>query len=374
MNYIQEKNETDWINTIFLLSTPVLTVVFIYLYVKIDGFNPSIFIPFFIMYLCTGLSVTAGYHRLFSHRSYKAHPFVKAFFLIFGAATFQNSALKWCTDHRRHHLECDTEEDPYNINKGFFWAHFGWLLVKEKEKYKNKFAPDLLNDPLVLFQHKFYLPISIIIGFGLPMLIGYFMGSVLGGLAIVALFRIVFVHHMTFFINSLCHVLGSQPYSDLNTAKDSPIMALVTYGEGYHNFHHHFQTDYRNGIRFFDFDPTKWVISFMSLVGLAWDLKRTPDEDILKAKILMDGKRLDRKWSSSHEIKAKFGHLISELAANLDKIKSFKKELQADVKRKNQQRILELRKNIELAKINFKYKLKELSYLKKRLRPVQNMN
>jgi stearoyl-CoA desaturase (delta-9 desaturase) len=332
---MQEKNQTDWINAAFLLGTPILTVLFVFLYLKIDGFNPNILIPTVILYLITGLSITAGYHRLFSHRSYKANPVVRLIFLVFGAATFQNSALKWCTDHRRHHQECDT---------------------------------------LVLFQHKFYLPLSIIVGFGLPIYLGYLMGSVLGGIAIVALFRIVFVHHMTFFINSLCHMLGSQPYSDTNSAKDSPVMALFTYGEGYHNFHHHFQTDFRNGIRFFDFDPTKWTISFLSFLGLAWDLKRTPKEDIIKAKILMDGKRLDRKWASSEEIKAKFQHLILDLSNNLDKIKTFKKELRAEFKRKNQQRILEIKKNIALAKVNIKYKLKELSYLKKRFRPNPNLN
>lgn len=374
MENSQVKNQTDWVNAAFLIGTPLLTIFFVILYLKIDGFNPTILIPTLILYFITGISITAGYHRLFSHRSFKAHPIVKFIFLVFGAATFQNSALKWCTDHRRHHLECDTDEDPYSITKGFFHAHFGWLLIKEKEKYKDKFAPDLLNDPLVLLQHKFYLPLCIIVGFGLPIYLGYLMGSVLGGIAIVALFRIVFVHHMTFFINSLCHMVGTQPYSDTNTAKDSPIMALFTYGEGYHNFHHYFQTDFRNGIRFFDFDPTKWTISLLSYLGLAWDLKRTPSEDIIKAKILMDGKRLERKWANSAEVKAKFQQLIADLTSNLDKIKNFKKELRADVSRKNQARILEMKKNIELAKVNFKYKLKELSYLKKRIRLSPNLN
>lgn len=374
MENSQVKNQTDWINAIFLISTPLLTILFVILYVKIDGFNATILIPTLILYFITGISITAGYHRLFSHRSFKAHPVVKAIFLIFGAATFQNSALKWCTDHRRHHQECDTDEDPYSIKKGFFHAHFGWLLIKEQEKYKNKFAPDLLNDPLVLLQHKFYLPLCILVGFGLPIYLGYLMGSILGGIAIIALFRTVFVHHMTFFINSLCHMVGTQPYSDSNTAKDSPVMAIFTYGEGYHNFHHQFQTDFRNGIRFYDFDPTKWTISALSFLGLAWDLKTTPQEDIIKAKILMDGKRLERKYFQSQEIKKKFQSIITDLTAILDGIKTFKKELQIDTKRKNQQRILEIKKNIELAKVNFKYKLKELSYLKKRLRFSPNTN
>lgn len=360
----------DWVILTFFALTPIFTVLFLYLYLKIDGFNPYILIPTIIYYFFTGMSITTGYHRLFSHRSYKTGPVVKLFFLLFGAGAFQNSVLKWCTDHRRHHLKVDEEEDPYNINKGFFWAHMGWLFVKEEDQYKGKFAGDLENDPLIYWQHKYITSISIFMAFILPAIIGYFMGSVLGGIAIIGLLRMVFVHHVTFFINSLCHMVGYQTYTDTNTAKDSPIMALFTYGEGYHNFHHFFQTDYRNGIKWYQYDPTKWVIKTLEFFGLAWDLKLTPQEDILKAKLIMDAKRLDQKLAPSHsqELKQKIDNLLSELSAMLDSIKKTKKELKlyAETK-KNELAMFEVKRKLAEAKVNFKFKLKEYTYIKKTL-------
>ncbi|RLA63521.1 MAG: acyl-CoA desaturase [Epsilonproteobacteria bacterium] len=362
----------DWVTLPFFVITPILTVYFIYLYLKIDGFDPYILIPTFLFWLFTGMSITAGYHRLFSHRSYKTGPLVEFFFLMFGAGAFQYSVLKWCTDHRRHHLKVDHDEDPYNINKGFFWAHIGWLFIKEDEKYKDKFAVDLEKDPLIAWQHKYIIPISIFMAFILPAIIGYFMGSVLGGIAFIGLLRMLFVHHMTFFINSLCHIVGFQTYTDTNTAKDSPIMALFTYGEGYHNFHHFFQTDYRNAIRWYQYDPTKWLIKSLELFGMAWDLKLTPQEDILKAKLLMEGKRLDKKLAltNSMELKTKIDNLLSELSVILDSIKKAKKELKIfaeNKKKKNELAIFEIKRKLAEAKINFKFKLKEYSYVKKSL-------
>jgi stearoyl-CoA desaturase (delta-9 desaturase) len=360
----------DWVILTFFVLTPIFTVLFLYLYLKIDGFNPYILIPTIIYYFFTGMSITTGYHRLFSHRSYKTGPVVKLFFLLFGAGAFQNSVLKWCTDHRRHHLKVDQDEDPYNINKGFFWAHMGWLFVKEEDQYKDKFAQDLENDPLIYWQHKYITSISIFMAFILPAIIGYFMGSVLGGIAIIGLLRMVFVHHVTFFINSLCHMVGYQTYTDTNTAKDSPIMALFTYGEGYHNFHHYFQTDYRNGIKWYQYDPTKWVIKTLEFFGLAWDLKLTPQEDILKAKLIMDAKRLDQKLAPTHsqELKQKIDNLLSELSAMLDSIKKTKKELKlyAETK-KNELAMFEVKRKLAEAKVNFKFKLKEYTYIKKTL-------
>ena len=125
-------NNMDWVNTLFLTLTPILAVGLISLYVMKDGFDPMILIPTVLMYFISGLSITAGYHRLFSHKAYKANPVIKFVLLLFGAGAFQNSALKWCTDHRRHHTFCEKDEDPYNIKEGFFWAHMGWVMVKEE--------------------------------------------------------------------------------------------------------------------------------------------------------------------------------------------------------------------------------------------------
>lgn len=322
-----------WVNTLFLTLTPIVGILLLLWHIQFEGFNPDLLWGFVFFYFLCGLSITAGYHRLISHRAYKAHPMVKLFFLIFGAGAFQNSALKWCSDHRRHHSHCDQELDPYNINKGFFWAHMGWIMTDEdREKYYSRFGKELTKDKMILWQDKYYLPISILIGFGLPLAYGFYMGSPIGGLAIAGVLRIVFVHHCTFFINSLCHVLGSQTYTDTNTAKDSPIMALFSYGEGYHNFHHFFQTDFRNGVRFYDFDPTKWIILLLEKVGLAHDLIRTPDETILKAKINMDEKRALKRYAHKQKQLAQIAKARELIDNCLAKIASVKKEMKNSAK------------------------------------------
>jgi stearoyl-CoA desaturase (delta-9 desaturase) len=241
------------------------------------------------MFIASGLSITLGYHRLFSHLSFKASWPVRLLTLIFGATAMENSALEWCSDHRRHHKHTDDDEDPYNIQRGFFFAHMGWIMMRPiggESPLTN--VNDLKRDPLVRFQHKWWAAIGILVGFGLPALIGYLVEGGIGaasGLLIGGVTRLVAVHHMTFFINSLCHTLGHQPYSDRCSAKDSWIMALFTFGEGYHNFHHEFQHDYRNGVKFWQFDPTKWTIHILEKIGMASKLRRVADETILMAEI-----------------------------------------------------------------------------------------
>lgn len=288
-------NNLDWTNTLFLFLTPIATIALVSTWLMTDGFDLMILFAAIGMYFLSGLSITAGYHRLLSHRAYKANNIIKFVLLLFGAGAFQNSALKWCTDHRRHHNHCDSDKDPYNIREGFLWAHIGWVMVKEEEEYNGVYAKDLAADPLVRFQHNYYIPLAILSGFIIPTLIGAAMGSWLGGLAVIGVGRIVFVHHCTFFINSWAHMYGTQPYTDTNTALDNPILAFFSYGEGYHNFHHFFQNDYRNGVKWWQYDPTKWLINFFTFFGWTWDLKRTSEEEILKAQLNMKEKRLAQK-------------------------------------------------------------------------------
>ncbi len=283
----------DWVNTFFLILTPVFALGLSYLYFKSHGLEWTQLLMAFIFYIITGMSITGGYHRLFSHKTYQANSAVKLFYLLFGAAAFQNSALKWSADHRIHHRHVDHEEDPYNINKGFFYAHIGWIFFKEDERALEVTYPkDLTTDKLVMWQHRNYTAIAVFMGLILPAIIGHFLGSALGGLALSGVARLVIVHHCTFFINSLCHVVGTRPYSDSNTARDSAFMALFTYGEGYHNYHHFFPTDYRNGIKWYHFDPTKWMIRSFAWIGFARDLKRVPERLIEKAKNEMRLKQL----------------------------------------------------------------------------------
>jgi stearoyl-CoA desaturase (delta-9 desaturase) len=241
---------------------------------------------FWVMFLCTGFSITMGYHRLFSHLSFKAHWSVRLFTLIFGAAAFENSALMWASEHRRHHKHVDHEDDPYDISKGFFHAHIGWLLFKLKVQPPYDNVADLKKDRLVILQDRWVQLIAVIVSFVFPTLLGWMWNGAsgaLGAFLIGGVARVVFLQHCTFFINSACHTIGNRPYSSRCSARDSWLMALFTFGEGYHNYHHEFQHDYRNGVKPWQFDPTKWLIWTLSKLGLTRNLRRVPADKIESA-------------------------------------------------------------------------------------------
>ena len=274
----------NWTNILFLVGTLLVAAVGTPLYLWKFGFGLVEWLTFFVLWLTTGLSVTAGYHRLFAHKTYQASWPVRLFYLVFGAAALENSVLNWAADHRVHHDHVDEERDPYNIQKGFWWAHMFWIFV-DKEPTPRSVVRDLEEDPLVRWQDRWYVWIGIGMALGVPLLVGVLTGRVLGCLLIGGVLRIVVSHHGTFFINSLCHMIGRQPYSREHSARDSAVMAVLAFGEGYHNYHHSFPFDYRNGIRRWHFDPAKWLISALSWVGLTRNLRRAPEAAILKAKI-----------------------------------------------------------------------------------------
>lgn len=245
-----------------------------------------------VLYFLTGLGITAGYHRLLSHRAYTAHPFIKILLTMFGGMAVQGSAIWWCRNHRAHHRFVDTIKDPYNVHRGFFWAHIGWMIHTLPEETRQgvkvidaQLMSDLYSDPILRFQHKYFKVLSIFISIILPTLISGLWGDMLGGYFYACLGRIFFVHHATFFVNSLAHYYGNRTYSDLISAEDSVVTALLTLGEGHHNYHHEFSSDFRNGVQWYHYDPTKWLILLLSYLGVAWDLQKVSDEEIEKARV-----------------------------------------------------------------------------------------
>lgn len=277
----------SWVNVLFFCGVPLVALIGGGFYIYEYGVTWTAVLLFFFMLIATLMSITAGYHRLYAHRSYEAAKWLKFLFLVFGAGAFQESCLKWASDHRAHHRHVDKDQDPYNIKRGFFWAHIGWILSTEDQHAPH--SKDLLEDPLIMWQYKWWLPLSIIISFGLPTWIGALFGDALGGLIFGGFLRLTVAHHATFFINSLAHTIGSQNYSLANTAKDSWITSFFTFGEGYHNYHHWYARDYRNGIRSFDWDPGKWLIRLMSWMGQAWNLKKASEAAVIRA-------RLETQW------------------------------------------------------------------------------
>jgi len=285
------------LNTPFLIGTLVLAVVLVP--IQIVRSHALVFELAVCagMYTAIGLSIAAGYHRLFSHRAYRAHWLLRFLLLSFGAAAFQNSALRWSSDHRVHHRYVDTDQDPYTIKKGFWHAH--WIWVMESTSHPIKGVADLEADPLVRWQHRHHFLIGAVVAL-IPAAIGLATHNLYGHLVIGLLLRIVLTHHSTFLINSAAHVFGTQPYTDTNTARDNGLLAPLTFGEGYHNFHHMWPGDYRNGIRWYQWDTAKWLLVALSWVGLADKLRRIPDEVIQRAKLAMEEKRLTARLATAH--------------------------------------------------------------------------
>jgi len=294
----------------------------------------------------TNLSITMGYHRLYAHKSYEAHPLLEGLLLFISSGAFQGSALKWASDHRIHHKYEDTDRDPYSIKKGFWYAHIGWMMLNDAVSLPIN-APDLEKKKWVKFQNDNYLLCAITVGYVVPLLVGAMLGNAFLGLIIAGGIRIFLTQQSTFFVNSLSHMFGDTPYSTEKTAKDSFFVAILTHGEGYHNFHHKFQFDYRNGIEWYQWDPTKWSIQFASLIGLAQKLKTVQFSEILKAKLEVES----IKFKSSPFYIEKLEPLYTKIVEAQSRFEKLKNEYSAAKKMKILKRVDELKSELALIKI-----------------------
>ena len=222
---------------------------------------------------------------------------LKIYLAAAGAGAVEGSIRWWSRDHRAHHRYTDTEKDPYSVRKGLLYSHIGWMVMKQNPKRLGRTdITDLNEDPVVVWQHKNYLKSVTFMALVLPTLVcGLGWGDWLGGYVYAGILRIFFIQQATFCVNSLAHWLGDQPFDDRNSPRDHVITALVTLGEGYHNFHHEFPSDYRNAIQWWQYDPTKWAIWTWKQLGLAYDLKQFRQNEIEKGRLQQMQKKLDRK-------------------------------------------------------------------------------
>ncbi|MEG2807887.1 MAG: fatty acid desaturase, partial [Acinetobacter sp.] len=236
MNAPLPKAPINWIAVFALVFLPIVALIAIPLYAYHHDFSAAAWISMFVLLGVSSLGITAGYHRLWAHRAYEATLPLKIILMIMGTFAVQNSILFWASGHRTHHRHVDdVDQDPYSINKGFWYAHIGWMLrdyPSGAANYKN--APDLLKDKVVMFQDKYYVPLVIAVHAAILLPIGWAVGDVWGVLLLGGLMRLILSHHVTFFINSLCHMWGNRPYTDENTARDNFVLAVATWGEGYH--------------------------------------------------------------------------------------------------------------------------------------------
>lgn len=313
----------NWAASLMFVLTSVVAITVVPWYGITHGYHAAAWVWFTLFLGANGMAITCGYHRLFAHCTYEAHPILKVAYLVFGAMALQNSALNWAAGHRVHHRFIDDpERDPYCARRGFWFSHIGWMLRSYPSGEPDfSVVRDLQRDPMVMWQHNHYLFAALSTNFGLPLLIGYLSGDVWGVFLLAGVLRLVVSHHFTFFINSLAHMWGSQPYTDDNTARDNPVVALLTYGEGYHNFHHMFAHDYRNGLRWWQWDPSKWFISSMRMFGLTRNLKRVPWFKIQRALLDNQFQRAERKLASSPG-RAHMEHLRARIAEEYEAFSS----------------------------------------------------
>ena len=309
----------DVITMTFLILTPIIGVAGTALYTIFHGFHLWMPILCVAMYAAVGLSICAGYHRFFSHKSYEASPAVQIFYAVFGAMAAQNSILWWSSSHRIHHQYVDRDWDPYSIKRGFWWAHIVWIFYRHDAPDAASNAADLLENPIVQWQNRWYRAILVVGGFGLPTLVGAMFGDPLAGLLWGGFLRLAVIHQTTFFVNSLAHYVGKPTYNPEVSARDNWAVALLTLGEGYHSYHHRFPADFRNGVRWFHWDPAKWFIGMLGVTGLASDLRSATPPRVEQARLDAELRRMEPRLAAAQgAIADNVRRLIAEARAHID--------------------------------------------------------
>ncbi|CAG0882359.1 unnamed protein product [Darwinula stevensoni] len=257
---------------------------------------------FVALVLCSGFGITAGAHRLWAHRSYKAKWPLRLLLGFFNTIAFQNDIHEWSRDHRVHHKFSETDADPHNARRGFFFSHVGWLCVKKHQEViargKSVDCNDLLADPIVYYQRMFYLPLVLLCCFVFPTVTPvYFWGEdAWVAFCTCALARYCLVLNGTWLVNSAAHIWGPHPYDKNISAVENLSVATLAFGEGWHNYHHTFPWDYKTSeLGAYHVNFTALFIDFMAFLGLAYDLKSVPDE-VVKQRVLRTGDGSHYRW------------------------------------------------------------------------------
>lgn len=275
----------NWLVAFILIVYPIILASMAFVYLRNRQFGMFELSMLLMGHYCTNISVGVGLHRLWAHGAFKTSKWVEWFLALFTAGVLQGPALMWASDHQRHHAYTDTELDPHSPLKyksrwlGFLWSHMGWMLIRS-DFHIDTMTMRKLGKPgsPLLWQLKHYYKLAIFMNVVVPLVLGYLLTFSLQGAIAAYIFLGLgraFQQHMTFCVNSLCHYLGARKYTD-GTAGDIWWMFLLLLGENWHNFHHAFARDYRNGWKWYQFDVHKWIIYAMSKLGLAWDLIKTP--------------------------------------------------------------------------------------------------
>jgi stearoyl-CoA desaturase (delta-9 desaturase) len=245
-------------------------------------------VVFVLLYACTALSVTIGFHRLFTHRSFATTSWMRGVFAALGSVAIEGPVISWVADHRKHHAFADVEGDPHSphVDHGVGWrgalrglahAHVGWLFIHNQRGARKRYAPDLIADPVVSWVDRtfvFWAVGGLGAAFALGWLIGGTLTAALTGLLWGGAVRVLVVHHVTYSINSLCHFFGSKRFDTGDESRNLAWLSLFSFGEAWHNNHHAFPTSAAHGMRWYELDISALIIRGMERVGLAWDVVR----------------------------------------------------------------------------------------------------
>ncbi len=293
-----EHETRDRIITGALTVIPFLMLGFVIWQLAGSWLRWSDLIVFGLIYIPTGLGITVGFHRLFTHRSFKVGPRTRAVIGALGSAAIEGPLISWVADHRKHHAFSDEEGDPHSPHvghgegvmaqfKGFFHAHLGWLFIHTQRGSKQRFAPDLLKDPVASYIDRTFLlwaVAGLLAAFALGWAIGGTVMAGVTGLLWGGAVRIFVLHHVTYSINSLCHMFGKRDFETTDESRNLAWLALPTFGEAWHNSHHAFPTSAVHGMKRRQLDPSAAVIWGLEKLGLAWDVVRiSPERQSAKA-------------------------------------------------------------------------------------------
>ncbi len=273
-----EKSLAEKIAVLFIVVTPFIGTLYAMAMLWnqwVDWLDVTLMI---VLYVISGMGITVGFHRMLTHKSFEAKPWLKRVLLISGTMAVEGDAMTWASTHIQHHAHSDGEDDPHSPLEGLWHSHMGWMF-----NHKNNidvYGTWLKKDPDVVWVSKTWV-LWVVLGLAIPTVIAGWSGLIWGGLV-----RVFLTHHITWSVNSICHTFGSRDYQTRDASRNNFIVGLLAFGEGWHNNHHAFPRSAFHGLRWWQIDLSAYFIRGMEKLGLVWNVVRVKEDDLRKRVIV----------------------------------------------------------------------------------------